>query len=93
MGKLLLTAAQETLIVTKAGTNAELLRVFPHSNQSSAQLTCIFPFLMSKELNSFWEEEVSDGEGIDDPMGLFEEEKPLHLTNRKTILAPTSHSG
>ena len=86
MGKLLLSAAHETLLVSRPGTNAEILRVFPQSAQSSAQLTCIFPFFMNKELNMFWEEEVSDGEGINDPMGLFEEEIPLHLQKRTTIL-------
>ena len=86
MGKILLSSAHETLLITRPGTNAEIIRVFPQSKQSSAQLTCILPFFMNKELNIFWEKEVSDGEGIDDPMGLFEEAKPLHLQKRSTIL-------
>ena len=90
MGKLLLSSAHETLLITHPGTNAEILRVFPQSGQSSAQLTCILPFFMNKELNMFWEEEVSDGEGIDDPMGLFEEATPLHLQKRTTILTGTN---
>lgn len=86
-GELLLSAAHETLLITKPGTSAQISRVFPESGQSSANLTCIFPFFMRSELSSFWTKEVSDGEGIDDPMGLFKESEPLHSKNRKTILA------
>jgi hypothetical protein len=88
-GNLLLSSAHETLIITKSGTNAELLRIFPKSGQTSAALTCILPLYMNGDLRVFWEQEISDGEGIDDPMGLFDEPKPLHLQKRSTILTPS----
>ena len=88
-GNILLSAAHETLVISKLGTNAEILRVFPQSGQSSASLTCILPFFMNGDLRVFWEQEVSDGEGIDDPMGLFDEPQPLHLQTKPTILIPS----
>jgi hypothetical protein len=93
LGDLLLSPADETLLISKAGSNAEILRVFPFSGQSSAELTCVFPFFMSKDLAGFWEEEKSDGEGIDDPFGLFQEEKPLHQMTRNLVLTSGSGSG
>lgn len=91
LGKIILSASHETLLITKAGTNAQMLRVFPENNQSSAEVTLIRPIRLSSEMESFWDEEKSDGEGLDDPYGLFQEEKPLHMKGRSTVF--NAHKG
>lgn len=92
LGKVILTAAQEQLVVCKAGSCDEVLRVSPFSKQESAKLTCFRAFVLDTGLKNICDAEVSDGEGIDDPFGFFDEKDPLHMTQRKRnlVLAPES---
>lgn len=87
MGECILSAANECLIVTKSGTSNEIKRVFPESKECPSILTCFRAFYLREDFAMLWQDEVSDGEGIDDPHGFFDEKEALHLSNRKKILS------
>lgn len=87
----LLSVCNEILIVSKVNSGEEIFRVFPSNSKSSARITCLEAFSVSKNLTAFWNEEVSDGEGMDDPFGLFEDKKALCTVQRSTSFANTSN--